>query len=271
MDESKKVMRTAVIILFVLIVAVAAYYFFFSGRPSVQGPTEPPLATKKPPGEEIGGKEAMDAESLAVELDKSDDPVRSLAAELSSNPTLGQWLKTKDLIRKFVAGVDNVANGQSPRPQWDFFTPRGEFMTSPKDGQILLDPAGFDRYNIVADVFDSVSTQGCARLYQSLRPLLQKAYRDLGYPKEDFHQTLYRAIVEILRTPVVDAPIILEKKVTTYVMADARLEDLSAAQKHLLRMGPENVQLIQAKLREIALALGFTEDQLPKQRIYVPR
>jgi hypothetical protein len=33
-------------------------------------------------------------------------------------------------------------------------------------------------------------------------------------------------------------------------------------------MGPENLQLIQAKLREVALALGFAESQLPQQNIY---
>jgi hypothetical protein len=38
---------------------------------------------------------------------------------------------------------------------------------------------------------------------------------------------------------------------------DPDLENLTAAQKHLLRMGPENIRVIQAKLREIAQALGF--------------
>jgi hypothetical protein len=32
----------------------------------------------------------------------------------------------------------------------------------------------------------------------------------------------------------------------------------------VLRMGPENLQLIQVKLREIALALGFADAQLPR-------
>ena len=42
-------------------------------------------------------------------------------------------------------------------------------------------------------------------------------------------------------------------------------------EKHLLRMGPENLQLIQAKLREIATALGFGEAQLPRPRLYTPQ
>jgi hypothetical protein len=40
------------------------------------------------------------------------------------------------------------------------------------------------------------------------------------------------------------------------------LEELSPAQKHLLRMGPANVQKIQSKLRELASALGVSSSEL---------
>ena len=42
-----------------------------------------------------------------------------------------------------------------------------------------------------------------------------------------------------------------------------RLQNLSASQKHLLRMGPSHVQSIQTKLREIADALGIPASRLP--------
>ncbi len=86
----------------------------------------------------------------------------------------------------------------------------------------------------------------------------------MGYPEEDFDKTLDEAIVELLKVPVVKGEILLESKVISYAMADPKLEDLSEAQKHLLRMGPENVRKIQAKLREIGLALGIPENKLPK-------
>ena len=41
------------------------------------------------------------------------------------------------------------------------------------------------------------------------------------------------------------------------------LESLTNAQKQLLRMGPRNVKLIQAKLREVAVALGIPASRLP--------
>jgi len=268
MEDNTKVIRTGIIVIFVLIVAAATWYFFFSGKGKGPGSAEPAPAVPKAAADEIAGKDAKGLAGLAVDLDKSDDPVRSLITELSSNPAFGQWLKSKELIRKFVAAVDAVANGQSPRTQVDFFVLGGPFKTVARNGQPFLDPAGYDRYNIVADVFDSVSTAGCARLYAGLRPLFQAAYRELGYPQEDFHLTLRKAIVEILNVPVVDEPIALEKKIASYAMVDSKLEELSSAQKHVLRMGPENLQLIQVKLREIGLALGFADAQLPKTKSF---
>ena len=41
----------------------------------------------------------------------------------------------------------------------------------------------------------------------------------------------------------------------SYELRDPQLESLSDAQKHLLRMGPRNVETIQAKLRAIRQAL----------------
>ena len=52
--------------------------------------------------------------------------------------------------------------------------------------------------------------------------------------------------------------------VTTYQMADENLEDLEDAQRDLLRMGPQNIRKVQNKLREMAMALGVPENQLPK-------
>ena len=270
MDESKKVVRTAVLIIFILAVALGIYYFFIAGKGKKSGSAESAAKAQQLTAEEAAGKEGAEVTGLSVPLDQSDDPVRMLVAELSSNPTFANWIKTKDLIRKFVAAVDNIANGLSPRPQLDFFGLRAKFKVIERPGQTVLDPADYERYNIVADVLDTVSTAGCAQQYRDFKPLFLQAYRELGYPKEDFDQTLLKAIIEILKTPVVEEPIALEKKVTTYMMVDPVLEGLSSPQKHMLRMGPENLQLIQAKLREIALALGFAEDQLPKPALYKP-
>jgi hypothetical protein len=127
---------------------------------------------------------------------------------------------------------------------------------------------------LAADVFQSLNAQGIVRVFKEFKPLFQDAYRELGYQDRDFQDTLVRAIKELLRAPVVESDVLLEENEEKVVsnlaatMADEKLEDLSDAQKHLLRMGPKNTAKIQGKLREIALAMGVPENQLPKSREY---
>ncbi|HLM44689.1 MAG TPA: DUF3014 domain-containing protein, partial [Myxococcaceae bacterium] len=60
-------------------------------------------------------------------------------------------------------------------------------------------------------------------------------------------------------------PVELTPKGALYAYADPRLEALGAAEKHLLRMGPENMRKVQTKLTELAGALGLSSPEQAKQ------
>jgi len=273
MEDFRKVVWTAIILIALIGIGFGIYYFFFykkSEEPFVvedfqEEPSEVP--TDKPLGE---GVERVLTERQ-LDLDKSDDLVNKLAVKLSSHPQLVVWLKNKDMIRKYVAVIDNIADGMSPRSHLGFLSPRGGFEVIKRGKKYYLSPASYSRYNLSAEVFESLDTKECAKLYWELKPLIQEAYFELGYPNQDFHDTLFTAAVELLKTPVVEGDILVEKKVVTYIMVDPKLENLSESQKHFLRMGPRNIRKIQKKLREFAQVLGFPEDQIPKSYIYVPR
>jgi hypothetical protein len=111
----------------------------------------------------------------------------------------------------------------------------------------------------------SIDAAGAARLYGTLKPRIDEAYRELGYPDTPFDRTLERAIVLLLGTPASDGAARLEPKGIGYGYADPALEGLTAAQKQLLRTGPRNVRLIQSSLRRIAIALGIPAERLPAQ------
>jgi len=59
----------------------------------------------------------------------------------------------------------------------------------------------------------------------------------------------------LLETPVIEGPVRLVRPVVMYEYEDPRLESLAGAQKQMLRMGPRNTKLIQAKLSELAIEL----------------
>jgi Protein of unknown function (DUF3014) len=62
-------------------------------------------------------------------------------------------------------------------------------------------------------------------------------------------------IDHLLEAPELHRPALLSQPKVLYEFADPKLEDLSAGQKILLRMGRENAVKMKAKLREIREAL----------------
>ena len=273
-NEPKKIRGLAIAILVVLAAAAAVYYFVFMKKPAAPAASQEPQAESATPA---GGEKAAAGgmgEPLAfpsVALGESDPAIREFAAALSTNPEFAKWLLTKDLVRKFVVAVDNIANGLSPKPHIDFFSPSGQFRVVRTKGGTLVDEASYSRYDPVAGVVLSVDPAAAVRLYRAVKPLLQEAYRDLGYPGVDFEDTLVRAMAELLGTPVVEGPVKLEQKILSFAMTDEKLEGLSPAQKQLLRLGPKGVRAVQGKLRDLAAALGVLETRLPQSKTYTPR
>jgi len=89
-----------------------------------------------------------------------------------------------------------------------------------------------------------------AVVYQRLYPLFQQAYEDLGYPGKYFNDRLVEVIDHLLQTPEVPAPIALVQPKVFWEYADPTLENRSAGQKLLIRMGPQNARIVKGKLRE---------------------
>jgi len=190
-------------------------------------------------------------------LAESDAFVRERAARASARPELAAWLAGEGLVERFVAAVDAVANGESPRAELRELAPQEPFRASERAGRTFVDPSSGTRYDLVSAVFASLDPGVCAELHRLLLPLFEAAYGELGRREGRFDDVLARAFRELLRAPVRDGEIELLPKLRSYHFADPALEALSPAQKHLLRVGPSNARRVQAKLRELAAALGL--------------
>jgi hypothetical protein len=184
---------------------------------------------------------------------------------LSSNPAVASWLATNGLIRNFVLVTANLADGTTPAKHLKALRPSSAFSVSERDGRPYVDPRSYDRYVVIADAVGSIDPAGAAKLYATLKPLIEEAHRDLQSTDQPFDRTLERAIVLMLNTPILDGPVRLRPlpKGIGYAYDDERIEGLRAAQKQLVRMGPRNGRIIESKLREIAVALGMTAARLP--------
>lgn len=197
---------------------------------------------------------------LAVDLpglNASDALVRRLARTLSTHPALAEWLATEEIIRLFVVSVTNLARGSSPASRLDFMAPEGDFAVQAEGGMIRMDPAAYRRYDGLTEAFVSLDTEGTARLYRRLLPLMEEAYRELGLGDGSFHQVLARAVGPLLTLSVPREPPVLVEYGPAYAFADPELEGLTPAEKHLVRMGPDNAARVQAKLRALAEAMAL--------------
>jgi hypothetical protein len=195
-------------------------------------------------------------------LDQTDHVVRPLLSALSAHPRVLRLLATDNLIRRFAASVDNISRGDTPAVHLQTLRPDGAYQFADEEDVVLANPAGYARYNGIADAMASVDVAEAARLYTALKPRLDDAYRELGHA-EPFDRAMERAILALLNVPAVRADVRLEPKGALFLYADPALEGLTAAQKQLLRMGPRNVRLIQGALRQLAVELGIPETRLP--------
>ncbi|HEX9734608.1 MAG TPA: DUF3014 domain-containing protein [Thermoanaerobaculia bacterium] len=241
----------ALAIVAVLAGSVYLYWTIFRGVPELP---EPEMPTVSPP-REVPPPPPPQLE--LPDLAASDAFVRSLVEGLSSHPRLAAWLVNDHLVERFVAVVDNVARGESPRVHVPFLAPEAGFAVEQEDGHPVIAEESFRRYDLLAAAVASLDTDGAVRLYRDLAPLFEEAYAELGNPGS-FELALVAAIDRLLAVEVPEGEVELSERIDAYAFADARLERLSPAAKHLLRLGPYNAHEVQTKLRTFKTALALT-------------
>lgn len=244
------------VFLAILSLGVIVYWFFIrSPAPPppveraevpVQKPVAPAPEPEPPPPVDPG------LPSLAA----SDAFVRQLVGTVSSSPQLATWLLNDTLIERFVLVVSNVAYDENASVHVPFLRPEKVFSVVERGDGLVVDSRSYGRFDRIADVIESLDVEGSVATFEKLEPLMQEFYVELGYPGS-FRQTLTRAFDRIAAVPLERAGLRVREKVISYELVEPRLEALSDSQKALLRMGPENVQRIQAKVEAIRRQLGL--------------
>lgn len=195
------------------------------------------------------------------DLEKSDDFVRALVAELFGSPDLDRWLAAgEELLQQGVRALLAVSEEHSPRRFLSFLPIEGRFAVSARGGDWFIAPESYLRYDRVVDVFVGLDTRRVARIAERLAPLLSRALDENAFPGTEFDSVLSAAIAHLLATPLPAEELeVVPQNDGTYRFADPRLEALTAPQKQLLRLGPRNGARVRAKLTEIEQALAPTD------------
>ena len=199
-----------------------------------------------------------------------------MAQLLGRSPLLG-WLQLDDFARRVVATVDNLPSKHVAPLIWPVAPTPGQLMVDPSEGRSVLADANAQRYEPLVRALSAVDTGLALTIYRSAYPLFQTAYEDLGYPGRYFNDRLVQVIDHLLATPEPTGPLAVvlppinaavesnspQRPWVRYEFADPRLENLSAGQKTLLRMGTANRTALKAKLREWRAAVTASAPPRP--------
>jgi Protein of unknown function (DUF3014) len=215
-------------------------------RPDFPPVPPPPVADVARPSEQSGP-------ATKVEPDR----VRSLLESVSTSALFRHALAGGDLVRRWVVITDNLAEGVSPRASLGIHAPRRPFSVSRRSEKLVIAAASYRRYDEFADAVTLIDSRALATVYRELHPVLEAAYRALGYPTASLDGVTAQALHRIETALTRDDDVIVRREGRAFLFADDRLEDLGPVEKQLLRMGPRNTRLLQAKAREILQALGL--------------
>ena len=240
----------------VVAAAVAAGgWYWYSGRltsapePAPARPVAPqPAANAAPPIEHpVPGQGAATA---LPALNDSDTVVHDSLVGVFGRESVEQFLVPQNIVRHIVVTVDNLPRHKVAVELRPVKSTSGQALTTTQGEVTVLSEANFARYAPLTRVVQRTDVKALAALYERLYPLFQQAYEDLGYPGKYFNDRLVAVIDNLLQTPEVPAPIPVVQPKVFWEYADASLENRSAGQKLLIRMGPQNARVIKAKLRD---------------------
>ena len=259
--DNQRLIRLVALAASVAVVAlgIGAYWLLTDGD-TEEAPAAPEQVAEAPDPQLLAEPEPEPVEPEPVEvpeLEESDSFVGAVVGGLSSHPGLAAWLTGERMIRRFVVVVDNIANGRNPAQHVPFMRPGQRFSTTGEAPDTRIAAASYRRYDVHAEIIDSLNADGVGALYAVLEPLLDAAYSELGYPDTPFSSALRRAVAHLLAVPVPDGPQAVTRGMVFYEYSSERLDALTPAQKQFIGMGPDNVRTVQAKLRAIAQAIGL--------------
>lgn len=252
----------------VIVVAVVALWLW-----STSAERQPPVAVPVP----VAEAPAPPEQAVPAQAPASSPVLHPVAADdqalepheiagalggLLGTKAAATFLQVDDFPRRFVATVDSLAREHSPVTVWPVLPTPGRFLVEERAEGTVIAPENAARYTPFVLLVGTIDVPAAARLYRRMYPLLQQAYRALGFGGRYLNDRVVEVIDVLLATPdAPDAPRVELLPVrgpvpslqpwVRYQFVDPELEALSAGQKILVRVGPVNQRRLKSKLAEL--------------------
>lgn len=253
----------ALVVLLVLCAAAAIVSMLWQPRSVQPVPVAAPAPEATPRADPAQPRYPIEATVAALPpLDGSDASILAALQTLMGGSGLASLLDTRNLIRNFVATVDNVPRRALPPQKLPTKPVTGSFSTTAAGNGLVIAESNAVRYAPYVKLLQGADLARLVSLYAQNYPLFQQAYHELGFPNGHFNDRLVEAIDVMLAAPESTAPLKLVQPKIFYEFADRDFEQLPAGQKLMLRMGSGNAAIVKKQLRELR---ALVTAQVPAQ------
>jgi hypothetical protein len=252
-------------LILVLLLVIAGGVVLLTGIwPPEEESTAPPVTTAPPapsPAPEITELEEpvvepappppAPVEEPLPRLEESDDAVRDAVGDIPLGTAGQQYLVPGNIIERSASLIYLMAQGDVPYKLLPVSRPKAAFPISDDGTQVVTDPAGFERYDALTQWLQSLDLESLLSSLEWFIPLFREAWSYYGEDPAAFDMAVMMTLDLVIATPEVDlSEARLIRKEAVWVFEDPAIEGLAPIQKQVLRMGPENAEIVKAKATE---------------------
>lgn len=192
-------------------------------------------------------------------LDESDEWLKEKLPSLTWRKELLKLVIDDDMIRRLVVFTDNFSQGvlaynYSPlvSPNIAFSAQETQSVGENNQQEWAWDVQSEKRFSQYIELLRSIESDSLVQWYLEVKPLIDQAYSELGYPDDDFTYTLQNAIDRILDAEMPKSSLKVIRPSVMYKYQDTEIEALDDVDKLLFRIGKENVLIIKSILLEFS-------------------
>ena len=123
-------------------------------------------------------------------LAESDSTLQDALVGLYGRGALTRFFHIDDIIRRFVATIDNLPRQTAALRLMPVKPVAGALATSKAAGNTQISDENYLRYRPFLQLMEAVEAKRLVAVYVHFYPLFQTAYRDLGYPTGYFSRLI---------------------------------------------------------------------------------
>lgn len=248
-----------ILLLIIAILGGIGYWYLERNKAIESTPTPAAAIDRQQPVPDSGPRYPVPAATVQTPQDlvelpplSDSDAYFNLALEDLFGDALDALLVESGGIERFVTTVDNLPRSTLSERLRPVAAVDNTLVVEPVgDKSFELSPANYARYDFHVRLFEEADMDAILDSYRRFYPLLQEAYRALGYPTGHFNDRLVEVIDHLLATPAVEQPVRLKRPHVLYEYADPSIEALSSGQKILVRIGPDHADRVKQRLAEL--------------------